>query len=602
MGEKKSFTEWFMERTGLNELPFYRVPYSYLNINMWLGALIVAAMVWLFITGLLLLFYYNTSQPYDSTMKIVNEIPYGKILLSSHLYAAFTMILTMYLHLFKNYFEGVYKKPRELTWIIGVLLAIFTLQTAFFGYVLVGDIVATDAVNVGKGVIRGIFGDRIGTLLANLAFGSTPQETYIRVLALHILFAGSLALLFGLHFGLFEIHGPTPHPKETRWKIFPARIKKDRKDLAPWFPVNFLYMSALMVGVWALILLFNSLALSAQNLHPLISPLPGPSPDSPEAAKHAPYPPWFFLFFYKIADFVFLSINEPITLNLGFTKLTLPATPVLIQAVISLVLPVLYLISLPFIDKSEERHPIKRPIITAIGGLLIVYMVQTTFWAVFTPGQPIRIPQAIVVLGPPAILMFGGMYLLSKRTLVSVNSIGKTLTVAILGSLLLFFNSLTVFAQALTGSHSTIGKIEVSLSLGGIIISVAFLGAMSRLAKKLRENQVSNEENKKEIEIEQTENKSNNTTVPEWMIILATIYVFTIIAAALIIPTLDPIAYANRIEGLMSGVLFGIYGLLMILYRLSTMKAMPIKMELREARPHILVALGYIIIAVIQTL
>lgn len=594
---KGGIYEWLLDRAGLKEVPFYRVPFHYLSIDMWLGALVAASMAWLFISGLLLLIYYNPNSPYESTMNIVNNIPFGKVLLSTHLYAAFTMILTMYIHFFKNYFEGAYKKPRELVWLVGILLLGVTLQTAFYGYVLVGDIVGTDAINVAKGVINGIFGLELGTLISNIMLGTNPEETYTRALGFHVLFAGLLALLFMLHFSLFEAHGPTPHHKDTRWSTRPEKVDQKRKDLVPWFPVNFLYMIGIILMLWSLIFIATAVAMSQDSVHPLISPTPGPPPDSPEAAEHPPYPPWFFLFFYKIADFVFLSINEPIHLGI----ITIPATPILMQAILTLILPGIFLALLPFIDKGESRHLLKRPWITAFGALLIIYLIQTTIWGLLTPGQPVRIGQAILVLAPPFIIVFAGIYMLrkgisdAKKGRVVGSLLKRGGAASVIGVTTLFLNSAFVYAQAVAGegvSGST-RAIEAALGIAGSVIAVVFIAYLAKLKKELKEAAItvpeasSSEDADKEESSKHVEVESDTG----WLNVLATFYVVLIIFSLYSTITIeDPIAGAPNVLSYFAVLLSSLYGLVMILFRAMTENYKPIIGDFGDIKPHLLVA------------
>ncbi len=591
-----SLFEWIVDRAGLKEVPFYRVPFHYLSIDMWLGALVAASMAWLFISGLLLLLYYNPQKPYESTMNIVNNVAFGKVLLSTHLYAAFTMILTMYIHFFKNYFEGAYKKPRELVWLVGILLLLTTLQTAFFGYVLVGDIVGTDAINVAKGVINGIFGLNLGTLISNMLLGTNPEETYTRALGFHVLFAGLLALLFMLHFSLFEAHGPTPHHKDTKWGTKPEKIDQKRKDLVPWFPINFLYMIGIILMLWSAIFIAVAVAMTQENIHPLINPLPGPPPDSPEAAEHPPYPPWFFLFFYKIADFVFLSINKPIDLGI----ITIPATPILLQAILTLFLPGIVLVLLPFIDKSDSRHPLKRPWITAFGALMIIYLVQTTIWGLLTPGQPVRIGQAILVMLPPLIILVIGIHMLKKGIsraeaggqFASLLKRGSAAATA--GLVMLFINSAFVFAQSVAGEGASAATraLEAALGIGGSVIALLFVAYLAKLKKELKELE-------QEGKAEQTqENLQQEAQTPEsvesetgWLSVLALFYVILILYSLYNVVTIaDPITGAANVLSYLAVMLASLYGLIMIIFRVMTEKYKPIIGDFGDIKPHLLAA------------
>jgi quinol-cytochrome oxidoreductase complex cytochrome b subunit len=78
------------------------------------------------------------------------------------------------------------------------------------------------------------------------------------------------------------------------------------------------------------------------------------------------------------------------------------------------VLPLIYLLLVPFLDRSDERHPLKRPIHTAIGAMIVVYLIQATIWGALTPGEPVHLDKALAVMIPPMATVVIGIYLLSK--------------------------------------------------------------------------------------------------------------------------------------------------------------------------------------------
>lgn len=95
-----------------------------------------------------------------------------------------------------------------------------------------------------------------------------------------------------------------------------------------------------------------------------MNPKPAPPPNSPAAAHITTYPPWFFLFLYKIADFT---------------------SDVVVFLMIGVIIPLVYLIILPFIDRTDELHPLKRKVFTGIGILMITYLIQTSCGVILLP-------------------------------------------------------------------------------------------------------------------------------------------------------------------------------------------------------------------------
>ncbi|MCE4604131.1 MAG: cytochrome bc complex cytochrome b subunit [Aeropyrum sp.] len=388
--------DWIYERSGLEHIPFYRVPYNYFTLDIWLGAIVAASFFWLAFSGLLLIFYYRPEQPLESTKSILFEKPFGALLLTSHLYAAHFMLIAIFAHAFRNLFKGVYKRPRELVWILGVATGFLALQTAFFGYSLVGDRIAKEAINIGTALNIRSLGEEIGLYVVSVLFGLDPAETYFRVFALHVLAAAIVFLLFLLHFGLFEMHGPAPKEEETGWKAKPEKIPQDRPDLAPWFPVNFVFITAVTLLTWGAIIFIAGLA---QRFADLLPPLFKPYPV--EAEDFTPMPPWFFLYTYRIFQMTFLTLN-------------LEDTPQLLQFIVALVLPPLVLIAIPFIDRKLSTHPIDRPFVSGLGIVMLVGFTQLTIWSLIEPGIPVGFIQFLTVASPPIVTAIAGLYLLRR--------------------------------------------------------------------------------------------------------------------------------------------------------------------------------------------
>ncbi|MFP3044199.1 MAG: cytochrome bc complex cytochrome b subunit [Thermocladium sp.] len=386
------FWAWLDERAKLSELPLLGTPDYMFKLGYWTGGMTAAAFFWQVISGLLLLMYYEPGSAYSSTEYIINNVAFGKILLASHLYGAYAMIFLAFVHLFRNYFVGAYKKPRELQWVVGILTGATVFGTAFFGYSLVGDTLSVDGADVAKGLLQGA---PFGSTLLNIFFGPGGETAqFTRVLAWHITLAALVALLFMLHLGLAEQNGIMPSPRLFNYKA-PAEI--DKKAAPKWWPKNFLYTVAILFWVWGFILIIPSilLMLPQGSIPILLSPLPGPPPTSAAAANIPPYPLWFFLNVYKIVDF-----QLPIFQG---------GSGSFIAVTIGGLLPLLYLLLLPFLDRSDKLHPLDRIIHTIIIiWLLVVWLVTYAAWGALTPGLPIPpIRVAEVTLVPTAIIFIG---------------------------------------------------------------------------------------------------------------------------------------------------------------------------------------------------
>ena len=107
-------------------------------------------------TGVLLMFYYHPTkvQAFRDILYLENDVPFGKLLRNMHRWAAHLMIIAVWLHMFRVFLTGSYKRPREFNWCVGVLLMVLTLLLSFTGYLLPDDQLGFWAVTVGTNMAR----------------------------------------------------------------------------------------------------------------------------------------------------------------------------------------------------------------------------------------------------------------------------------------------------------------------------------------------------------------------------------------------------------------------------------------------------------------
>jgi len=123
-------------------------------------------------TGVLLMFYYHPSKivAFQDILYLEHDVPFGKLLRNMHRWGAHLMIITVWLHMFRVFLTGSYKKPREFNWVVGVLLLVLTMLLSFTGYLLPDDQLGFWAVTVGTNMARaspglgheGPFGPQLG--------------------------------------------------------------------------------------------------------------------------------------------------------------------------------------------------------------------------------------------------------------------------------------------------------------------------------------------------------------------------------------------------------------------------------------------------------
>ncbi|ACP47050.1 Cytochrome b/b6 domain protein [Sulfolobus islandicus Y.G.57.14] len=396
--EKKGIIDTIIDRVGVTEAPLFKTPNYMYNLSYWLGAMVSAAFIYTVITGLFLLMYYQPAFAYQSTQSIISSVPYGPVLLFSHLYGSYIMIILAYIHMFRNFYKGAYKKPRELQWITGVILLLLTLGASFFGYSLVSDVLGVNAIDIGDQLLVGT-GIPGATTIVGWLFGpggsaalsSDPlvrSELFDRLLGWHILLVFLLGALFLFHFMLAERYGMTPSAKDKP-KVPAYYTKEEQQRFNEWWPRNFVYMLSVVLLTWGIILFVPNLLANINGLPIVINPYPAPQAGSPESTSVQPYPPWFFLFLYKFVDFLLPN--------------GMPITPILVLAV--LIIGLLVLIFLPFLDPSDDLRVTRRKFWTWIVSTLAVYLIELSVWGYLEPGVPVPFSQEIEYLGLPLIVI-----------------------------------------------------------------------------------------------------------------------------------------------------------------------------------------------------
>jgi quinol-cytochrome oxidoreductase complex cytochrome b subunit len=213
------------------------------NYTWGMGGMTFYLFLVLTITGVLLMFYYHPSkgQAYRDIIYLMNDVPFGRLLRNMHRWAAHLMIIAVWLHMFRVFLTGSYKKPREFNWCVGVVLLVLTMLLSFTGYLLPDDQLGFWAVTVGTNMARatpllgheGPFGPQLGMTAYNdvrfaLLGGSiVDANALLRAYIWHCLAIPLIAATFmGVHFWRVRkdggISGPAPMMLESE-------IKPERK-------------------------------------------------------------------------------------------------------------------------------------------------------------------------------------------------------------------------------------------------------------------------------------------------------------------------------------------------------------------------------------
>jgi quinol-cytochrome oxidoreductase complex cytochrome b subunit len=208
----RSHSERYKSKAFWLAYPFY-----------YLGGIIVVLFIIECITGVLLSLYYvpsgltlgepgDPSLAYESVVFIMTQVPFGYILRGVHHWTAHLLIVSAGLHLIRVFFTSAYKKPRELNWILGVLLFLISILMGFTGYLLPWDQLGYWASTVGLEITKSI--PVIGEVAAKIAFGgsSLSPTTVTRMYGFHWVLAAVGLLLSGLHIVVVWMQGiAEPH-------------------------------------------------------------------------------------------------------------------------------------------------------------------------------------------------------------------------------------------------------------------------------------------------------------------------------------------------------------------------------------------------------
>jgi cytochrome b6 len=268
------------EFLGKKEVPLFHgtVWYYMGGISLFLFAVQV-------ITGILLLLYYQPGEAtaYESVQFIVGQVQFGWLVRELHSWSANLFILFVFLHMFTVFFTRAYRKPRELTWMSGMVLLVLGLAFGFSGYLLPWNELSYFATRVGSDVAGSV--PLVGHFLLRLlrAGDDVSGATLTRFYGIHAAVLPAIfTLVLALHLALIQIQGMS----------VPAEFEKlpdSRRRGMKFFP-NFLLRDVML---WLLVL--NVLAMLAvffpwelgQKADPLV---PAPAGIKPE---------WYFMFMFQ---------------------------------------------------------------------------------------------------------------------------------------------------------------------------------------------------------------------------------------------------------------------------------------------------------------
>jgi len=351
-----SVLNWIEQRTGLvGQITDFLTEDVPGGASYWyiFGSATLFAMILQIVTGIFLTFYYapSTASAWESTNYIYHNVPFGQFVISLHFWGATAMIALLFMHMLQTLLWGAYKAPREIMWVIGILLLVVTLVLGLTGYLLPWDMNAYFASQVAINIASSV--PIVGSATQQLLSGGAGMGTLTinRFFGLHVwLMPAVLVLLVAGHLTIFRHNGSAGPPVDQDLK----RLPQGR------FWPNQMFMDALAsIVIFAIIVILS-----------IVSP-PALDEKADPTKFFIAYPAWYFLALYGL-----LRLAGDPHVPAALTPIAnLFATVVLPGGLITL------LILLPFIDRNPSRQLSRRPWILGITALTLVIAVGLSLFS-----------------------------------------------------------------------------------------------------------------------------------------------------------------------------------------------------------------------------
>jgi ubiquinol-cytochrome c reductase cytochrome b/c1 subunit len=328
---KSGLARWFEARlpiVGLVHSSFIAYP-TPRNLNyFWtFGAILTFMLVIQIITGVILAMHYvpTATLAFGSIEHIMRDVNYGWLMRYLHTNGASFFFLAVYMHIFRGMYYGSYKSPREVLWILGVIIYVLMMATAFMGYVLPWGQMSFAGATVITNLFTAI--PLVGTGVAHWLWGgyAVGDPTLNRFFALHYLLPFMIVGVVGLHVWALHVAGQN-NPDGVEVKD----LKRDTVAFTPYATIKDLFAVCVFFIVYAWFVFFiPNYLLDADNYNPA-NPLVTPAHIVPE---------WYLLPFYAI----------------------LRAIPNKLVGVLALALAIVLLAFLPWLDTSPIKSGKYRP-------------------------------------------------------------------------------------------------------------------------------------------------------------------------------------------------------------------------------------------------
>jgi len=345
---------WIDKRMPLPRLMYdsfvaYPIPRN-LNYSYAFGGILSVVLIAQILTGVVLAMHYaaNAEIAFDSIEHIMRDVNYGWLLRYLHFNGSSMFFLAVYVHIFRGLYYGSYKSPREVQWILGVILFILMMATAFMGYVLPWGQMSFWAATVITNLFSAI--PLAGEAITQWLWGgfAVGDPTLNRFFSLHYLLPFMIVGVVILHVWAFHVTGQTN----------PTGVEpKSRRDVVPFTP------HATMKDAVALVVFFLVFAWFVFYMPNYLG-----HPDNYVEANPLVTPPhivpeWYFLPFYAI----------------------LRAIPDKLGGVIALFGSILVLFAVPWLDTSRVMSAAYRPLYRIFFWIFVVVCIALGYVGAMPP-------------------------------------------------------------------------------------------------------------------------------------------------------------------------------------------------------------------------
>ena len=328
---KNKLAKWFDSRLPLLTLSHHLQAYpTPKNLNYWwtFGGILTFCLITQIVTGLVLAMHYvaHVDHAFESIEHIMRNVNYGWLIRYVHANGASMFFLAVYIHIFRSLYYGSYKSPREIIWILGMIIYILMMAAAFMGYVLPwgqmsfwGATVITNLFSaiplVGEGIVNWLWGGY-----------SVDNPTLTRFFTLHYLIPFLILGLVVLH--IWALHVPGNN------NPIGIDVKKPSKDTVPFHPyivIKDAFALLMFMIVFAFFVFYSPNILGHADNYIEANPMVTPAHIVPE---------WYLLPFYAI----------------------LRSVPDKLLGVVAMLSAILILAALPWLDTSKIRSAVFRPL------------------------------------------------------------------------------------------------------------------------------------------------------------------------------------------------------------------------------------------------